>query len=258
MKVQPRIKIHLIILVAFFFNWSSAQQVINVESLRKITDSSKWSGSISLNLSLVKNTTSIFGISNDFNLQYNNKKSLYLLVSDFNLQRLSGNAFINNGSQHFRYNLKISETIKLEAFLQGQYDEVSEITFRGLVGAGPRFKLSKSDNYRFYLGTLCMYEYEESKTTSQNIYLRDFRGSMYFSFSMYPTPNIAIVGTTYYQPLLDTLKDYRISSETSISFKIIKNLSFLTTFVYMYDAFPVINIPKTQYQLTNGIVYTFD
>jgi len=103
-----------------------------------------------------------------------------------------------------------------------------------------------------------MYEYEESKTTNQNIYLRDFRGSMYFSFSMYPTPNIAIVGTTYYQPLLDTLKDYRISSETSVSFKIIKNLSFLTTFVYMYDAFPVINIPKTQYQLTNGIVYTFD
>lgn len=253
-----KIKLILIAVLICNFTWCEAQQVINVESLRKVTDSSKWTGSISLNLSLIKNTASIFSISNDFNLQYNNKKSLYLLVSDFNLQRLSGNSFVNNGSQHFRYNLKLSESIKLEAFLQGQYDEVSDITFRGLIGVGPRFKLSKKDNYRFYLGTLCMYEYEESNTATQSIYLRDFRGSVYFSFSIYPNPNIAIVGTTYYQPLLDTLNDYRISSEASVSFKIIKNLSFLTTFVYMYDAFPVVNIPKTQYQLTNGIVYSFD
>tara|TARA_R110002124_G_scaffold84681_1_gene220256 strand:- start:3426 stop:4154 length:729 start_codon:yes stop_codon:yes gene_type:complete len=232
-------------------------QIINVESLRHVSDSSKWSGSASLDLGLIKNTNSIFRITNRIRLQYNTEKNLFLFINDINLQKIEDNSFVNRGIQHFRYNRKLGDRIKLEAFVQSQYDAISDIKFRGLLGLGPRFKLSKNENFRYYLGTLFMYEHEETLERSINI-LRDFRGSAYLSCSLYPTENLSIVSTTYYQPLIKQFSDFRISSEASLAFKIFENLAFRTSFSYNFDANPIANIPKTQYELTNGIIYSFD
>ena len=230
---------------------------MNVESLRHTSDTSKWSGSMSLDIGLIKNTNSIFKIDNRIRLQYNTENNLYLFISDISLQQIERNSFINKGTQHLRYNKKLSERLKLEAFVQNQYDEVSDIKFRGLLGIGPRFKLSKNKNFRFYLGTLLVYEYEQALDKAIST-LKDLRGSTYFSCSLYPTENISIISTTYYQPLLKQFSDFRISSETSISFSVFKNFGFTTTFTYNYDASPILGIPNTQYELTNGIFYSFD
>lgn len=247
----------LLILFSIFSLYNSYAQIVNVESLRRVSDTSKWSGATNLDVSLIKNTKSIFKISNKVRLQYNTEKNLYLFINDLKLEKIEDNSFVNKGIQHLRYNRKFTNRLKFEAFAQSQYDAISDIKFRGLLGIGPRFKLTKNDNYRFYLGTLFMYEHEEASDNSTEI-LRDFRGSTYFSCSLYPLENISLVSTTYYQPLLKQFSDFRISNETSIGFKVLKNLLFKTTFTYNFDAKPIINIPKTQYELTNGIVYTFD
>lgn len=252
---MPRVIIFLLIMCSKFTICNA--QIVNVESLRRVTDSSKWSGSASLDLSLIKNTNSIFRITNRVRLQYNTENNLYLFINDINLQKIENNSFVNRGIQHLRYNRKLGNRIKLEAFVQSQYDAISDIKFRGLLGVGPRFKLSKNKKYRYYLGTLLMYEHEEASITSLKL-LRDFRGSAYFSCSLYPIKNLSVVSTTYYQPLLKQFSDFRISNETSIAFKILKNLAFKTSFIYNFDAKPIANIPKTQYELTNGIVYSFD
>lgn len=231
--------------------------MINVETLRKKSDSAKWTGSVSLDLSVIKNTNSIFKIANKAHIQYNNKKNLYLFVNDLKFEKLEGESFVNKGTQHFRYNRRITEVVKMETFLQAQYDAISEIDFRGLVGLGPRFKLYSNDTYRFYLGTLVMYEYEKSLNISEDRIQKDIRGSAYLSFSMYPTDYLSIISTSYYQPKLDRFKDFRLSTDTSFLFKIFETLAFKTTFTYSYDAFPVVAIPKTQYELTNGLLYTF-
>ncbi|WP_179345464.1 DUF481 domain-containing protein [Winogradskyella ursingii] len=228
-----------------------------MESLRRVTDTSKWSGSASLDIGLIKNTNAIFRITNRVRLQYNTDNNLYLFINDINLQKIEANSFVNRGIQHLRYNRKLTERLKLEVFAQSQYDAVSDIKFRGLLGIGPRLKLFKNKNYRYYWGTLVMYEYEEASDNSISI-LRDFRGSTYFSFSMYPLENISIVSTTYYQPLLKKFSDFRISNETSVAFRLFKNLAFKTSFTYYFDTNPIIGIPNTQYELTNGIVYSFD
>lgn len=247
-----------IILILFLFVSNEAYtQIVNVESLRRVSDTSKWSGSASLDIGLIKNTQSIFKITNNLRLQYNTEKHLYLFINDLKLEQIEDNSFVNKGIQHFRYNRKITERLKLEIFAQSQYDAISDIKFRGLLGIGPRFKLSKNDNYRFYLGTLIMYEHEESSIENIDI-LRDYRGSAYFSCSLYPLEHISLVSTTYYQPLLEKFSDFRISNQTSLGIKVLKNLLFKTSFTYNFDASPILGIPKTQYELTNGIVYTFD
>ncbi|WP_026755248.1 DUF481 domain-containing protein [Sediminibacter sp. Hel_I_10] len=247
--------------IVFFLLLSSSScfsQVINVESLRKSADSSKWSGSASLDVSLIKNTNDIFRIANKAHIQYNDKTNLWLFINDLNFQKIEGNSLVNRGTQHLRYNRKLGERLKWEVFGQAQYDAISEIDFRGLLGTGPRFKLSQSDNYRFYLGTLFMYEYEEASNIIEDRIRRDFRASTYLSFSLYPSPTISIVSTSYYQPRLDKFGDYRLSSNTSVLFTILDNLAFKVNFNFNYDAYPVsTNIPNTQYELTNGILYSF-
>lgn len=234
-----------------------AQEVFNIESLRETTDRT-WIGSVGLNVGLIKNVNNIFWISNNAYVQYKDKTNYWLLYNDLNFQKLEGNSFVNRGTQHLRYNRRITEKTKIEAFVQTQYDAISEIDFRGLVGAGPRFKLSNNDSiYRIYLGTLVMYEHEKTSGSVGKITEDNLRGSTYLSFSINPTKTITIVSTTYYQPKLKTFKDYRLSSGTRLVFNIVKKLSFTTNFNYSYDAFPVEGIPKTQYELTNGIQYDF-
>jgi len=237
---------------------SSLAQVVNVESLRKPSDSAKWSGSISLDVSLIKNINDIFRIANKAHIQYNDKIDFWLFVNDLNFQKVEGNSLVNRGTQHLRYNRRVTNKIKWEVFTQAQYDAISEIEFRGLLGTGPRFKLSKSDDYRIYVGTLAMMEYEEATETANSDIRRDWRASAYLSFSLYPTDKISIISTSYYQPRFDKFKDYRFSSNSSLLFEIFKNLAFKTNFNFFYDAFPVSeNVPQTQFELTNGILYSF-
>jgi len=235
----------------------SGQEVFNIESLREATNK-KWTGSLGLNIGLIKNVNDVFWLSNNAHIQYKDSINYWLLYSNLSFQKLDGASFVNRGTQHLRYNYKINESIKLEAFVQSQYDAISEIDFRGLAGIGPRFKLSNNDScYKIYLGTLIMYEHEKTSGIDGEIIERNIRGSSYLSFSLYPTDAISIVSTSYYQPILKELTDYRLSNNTTLSFKIIEKLSFTTNFNYSYDAFPVQGIPKTQYDLTNGLSYNF-
>lgn len=102
-----------------------------------------------------------------------------------------------------------------------------------------------------------MYEYENSIGVNNNVIQEDTCGDFYFSFIFKPKKSIAIASTTYYQPVINTLNDYRISSETSLIINLFKNLDFTTTFSYQFDELPVLGIPKEQYELKNGITYTF-
>ena len=219
-------KVLKVLVVLFLVNGYCYSQVINVESMRRKSDSVKWSGSASLNVSLIKNQNDIFRISTKAHIQYKNEKNLWLFINDLSFQQLDKSSFENNGTQHLRYNRVLTPKIKMEAFLQSQYDAIAQIDFRGLVGLGPRFKLNSNDDYRFYLGTLIMYEHEKASEIEEQTITKDF-------------------------------SDYRFSSEITLLITIYEKLAFKTTFTYNYDAVPVTNVSKTRYELTNGLLYSF-
>ncbi|WP_203295505.1 DUF481 domain-containing protein [Luteirhabdus pelagi] len=253
-------KLVLAILIAFLgtvFFFTSNAQILNAESLRKVTDTSGFSGSASANFSLKRNVNDFITLSSNVHVQYKMKKHLAIFKNDISFQKIEGNDFENSYISHLRYNYRFHPRIAWEAFVQGQYNKVNLIDFRGLVGTGPRFKLTTSEKYKLYLGTLVMYEYEEVAdgiTPTQ----KDIRGSAYFSFSIYPTETISIVSTTYYQPNVEQFSDYRISSQSSLLIDLFTNFAFKTSYTFIYDAFPAVGIPNSQYDLTTGIAYTFD
>lgn len=247
------------LLLAIFLMASSNvfSQVINAESLRKVTDTSGFSGSASLELSLKRDVNDKFAVKNNVSLQYKMKRHLVLLKNEIEFQKIESSKFENKGVQHLRYNYKFYPQIVWEVFAQSQYNKISKINFRGLLGTGPRFKLTKLENYKLYLGTLIMYEYQElsdGETPIERIY----RGSAYFSFSLFPTETISISSTTYYQPRLSDFSDFRMASETSLLINLYRNFAFKTTYTFTFDDSPAIGIPNSQYELTSGIVYSFD
>ena len=247
----------LLVILLVSISTTSMAQVLNIESLRKVTDTSGWSGSASVNFAIKRNVNDFFTISSNIHVQYKMNKHLVLFKNDIDFQKIEGEKFSNSGIQHVRYNYRFHDRIAWEVFLQGQYNKVSLIDFRGLAGTGPRFKLSNSENYKFYLGTLFMYEHEEVGDGITPIQ-RDFRGSAYLSFSLFPTDRIAMVSTTYYQPKLSAFSDYRIANESSLLIDLFKNFAFKTTYRFIFDAFPAIGIPNSQYDLTTGFTYSFD
>lgn len=240
-----------------FFSISSQAQILNAESLRKVTDTSGFSGAISLNFALKRTTTDQFTISNNIHIQYKMEKHLVLFKNNIAFQKVAGANFENSGIQHLRYNYGISPRVAWEVFGQAQYNKVSKIGFRGLLGLGPRFKLSKAENYKFYLGTLLMYEHEELSDGVTGIQ-RDFRASTYLSFSLYPTESISLISTTYYQPKLKDFGDYRVSSQSSLVVGLYKSFALKTSYTFTYDEMPAIGIPNSQYDFTTGLAYSFD
>ena len=202
----------IILVFTLFVSESTFSQILNAESLRKVTDTSGFSGSASLDFQLKRNKNDFFTISSNIHVQYKMNNHLVLLKNDVDFQKIEGEKFSNSLISHLRYNYKITPTLAWEAFLQGQYNKVNLINFSGLAGSGPRFKLTQSENYKFYLGTLLMYEYEEVLDNVTPIQ-RDVRGSFYISFSLYPTEHISIVSTTYYQPKIEQIKEINFTED---------------------------------------------
>ncbi|MGB0869412.1 MAG: DUF481 domain-containing protein [Flavobacteriales bacterium] len=232
-------------------------QILNIESLRKIGKETVWSGNTNLNVQLIENKNSFVLVSNRTRLQYKKDKSLFMLINDYNLKESNSNKIVSKGIQHLRYNYKWTEKVRAEVFVQNQFDEISKIRYRRLFGFGPRFKLNKNDDYRFYLGTLVMAEWEKIRSDVESSDFRDYRLSMYFSFSLFPKEGLSIVSTTYMQPRIDEPKDFRFSNDTKVIFKIFKNVAFNIQYSITHDRYPALGIPRTQYKLTNGIIYTF-
>ena len=267
--------------ILFISVTSYSQTILNAESLRvdMLKGSESWSGFAGLSFGFVKNTTDNYNVSTNLAFGYNGGENLWMIISNIYFDKSGDSEFQNSGVQHFRYNRQISETVTFEAFLQGQYDAISRIDFRGLIGVGPRFDLSKkkdkdgkkfSPKSRIFIGTLVMYEYEKSSELDIDVRRKDLRGSNYLSFSLYPSDKVTIISTTYYQPKLNMFKDYRISSVLGLEIGLGSSnvadekkesfwdkLSFNVNFSYNYDAFPVVSIPKTQYSLTNGLSFNF-
>ena len=248
---------YLITLFIFSFSITANSQILNAESLRKVTDTSGFSGSASLNFSIKRDVNDYLGFNSSIHVQYKMNKHLVLLKNDVELQNIEGNKFENAGITHIRYNYRFHPRIAWEVFSQAQYNKVSKIEFRGLVGTGPRFKLTSSEKYKFYFGTHIMYEQEELSDGITPLQ-RDFRSTSYLSFSLYPTETISIISTTYYQPKIKDLGDYRVSNQSSLLIDLFKNFAFKTTYTFIYDETPAVGIPNSQYNLESGFVYSFD
>lgn len=230
-------------------------QIINMENKRIATDTTGFAGKMGVSLSAARFTQSFVAADISGQIQYKTLRDLYLLVGDFQIVNAGGESFNNSGFGHLRYNRKFSDVVRGEVFTQIQYNSVTKIKSRFINGMGLRFKLSPYETAKIYWGISAMYEYEE--VTDPDILNQDIRLSSYFTFTLAPVKTISLRNTTYVQPKTADFKDYRLANNTFLNFGITKNLKFTTVFSFLYDSRPPVDVPTVNYQIQNGLNYTF-
>lgn len=237
--------------------WGSAYaQIVNVERERiASTDSVGWFGDAGINFTTSRNTVSYLTLGVNTGLQYKSINSILLLLTDFNLVQAGGSDFANNGFAHLRFNTKLSKVIRWEIFSQVQYNNLTNTDLRYIAGTGPRFKLTPYETAKFYWGIAYMFEYEE--LVKPLVTHRDHRLSSYFTFTLTPVENVSFISTTYVQPLLKDLADYRLLNENVLTLAITGNLSLDIRFQVSYDEEPPEGVPQVIYKSVNGLTYQF-
>lgn len=232
-------------------------QIVNIERQRIATDTTGWFGHAIASFSGSKSTKSILAVASTTLLEYKSRssKDLWLLITELSLVKSASEKFSNSGFGHLRYNRKLGSAVRWEIFTQIQYNSLTKIDKRILLGTGPRFKLTNYENAKFYLGVAYMYEYEE--LLDPLVYHKDHRASSYFSFTLTPTETVSLMSTLYVQPLLEDARDYRISNESTLVLGITKKLNLNATFKYAFDSRPPEGVPFNTYSFSNGIELQF-
>jgi len=231
-------------------------QIVNTEKARMQSDTTGWMGNAGAAVSLIKNTQQVFTAEVHAHVQYKSKKSLYLMLGSYSFLKGGNNKLVDNTFLHFRYNYKLNKVLRWEVFTQLQNNLVTKIKSRYLLGTGPRFKILDTKVIRLYAASLFMYEYEKVNDSANTVH-RDVRNSSYISFSITPNNMVEIVSTSFYQPQVNNLKDYRILNQASVKVKAAKKLSVSLNWNYLYDSYPAPGIPTVNYAFSTGLEYDF-
>jgi Protein of unknown function, DUF481 len=230
-------------------------QVVNIEEQRitSTNDSTNWYGHLRGGVSLAKVQQSSLQLHGQIKVQYKADPHLVLLLLNVNLLRAGNQDFARQAFAHLRYNYKLSKTWTWEAFIQVQTSPIQLLDERNLVGTGARWRLlkSKDGRQRIYLGTALLWEQNRfNEPYGQSSW---YRSSNYVSTTFRPNKRVVLIQTTYWQPVLSHIHNYRLSSEWLLKVDLSKKLAFTIDFDYNIDKNLPTGAPFETYSWRNGL-----
>ncbi len=261
-----------VILSTFLFCLAhlAAAQILNVEKSRLEADTSKrFIGNVNVGFNLnnrgaiAERSITYLGITANSNTAYLSKANMYSLINFFNYISNDGNAFISSGYSHFRINYLHERRLSYENYVQYQYDRPRGLSFRRLVGAGIRYRVTKNDKISVFAGTGIFFEQERWTSSNVEIGVRQadlFKTNNYLSARYEARKNLQFNTIVYYQAGPDNnagLFRQRVSGELNVNVKITNNIGFATSFTSTYENHPIIPVRKFIFALTHGIAINF-
>lgn len=251
---MQKTSLHLIITSLLFISNLNAQ-ILNVENKRFYKDTNAFVGFARFRFNVTQNTVKVFEYGNTVQMQYQKNKFRTLFLLDNQFSKVDSQFFANSGYFHLRLSYKIHNRVTLEGFTQLQNNRLLKLNLRFLTGAGPRVKLVDKQNFKTYIATIPMYEYEINEVETKPF--QTIRLSNYISMSLNLNEMLYVNSTTYFQPSLQNTSDYRLSEDVSANFTIKKNIVFRTSFNLLYDTYQPTGVPALTYRLENGLEIHF-
>ncbi len=242
----------------YFLFLSQAICQVNIESFRNSAKNTGFFGETRLNIEFQKGNVNSKNYEIAKDLHYKYKKHHVFLKGAFNKGYQDEALYKNTAFSHFRYTLMLQGFLGYEIFTQTQYDEFKDLSLRQLNGGGIRIEktLSKNNLFKIAIGIGLMSDYEQLTYESTV----NARGTSYISIlkDLTSDGNSFLSVITYYQPLLFNHKDYRINNEINLRSSIINikqtKIGLNTSFNYLYDTVPAVNIEKTDIIIKTGLV----
>lgn len=246
------IRIHLLILAILLPVLVSAQ-LVNIESKRIQTDSVRFTlhGDFSFNhTNNDGNQVNQIDAAITTQLKSKDLQMIYFFLGNYGLID-SGEANLQNiWFLHGRFNYKFTRLplLRLETFIQGQYNQLLIVEQRNLIGAGLRVKWVDKKRFTGYAGNSYMYEVEYSDRAGTTNY--NHRNSTYLTLSYAAkSGKFSVTNTFYFQPLYRDLSDYRILEQFRLDIPLSKWLSVFTVYNYYFDS----NTPLNTTEYTSNL-----
>ena len=160
----------------------------------------------------------------------------------------------NNASLHFRYTFFDREENALETFVQYEFDEFKDLNDRNLGGANLRHRFYKDQTSFFFGGAGGFFELEDYKIVGTR---RGFRGNFYVSYVEKLSDRATATGVIYYQPLIDSLDDFRIRFQAGLEMALSTKFSVDIDLTVNHDNWVPGPVQKTDTMYTVGFSYTY-
>jgi Protein of unknown function, DUF481 len=157
---------------------------------------------------------------------------------------------------HARYNYSLSRFVALEALTQVQHDRFRRLEVRDLYGAGFRFTLVDAGDFEVVAGTTYLLEHEVLEAVPGSPSFNDVwhRSSNYAGVNVKLNPLVDLSSVTYVQPRFDRPLDFRVLSESYVSFAISKHLSARISGSLWYDSRPPFDVRTYDLEIKNSLV----
>lgn len=227
-------------------------QVVNIEQSRVNLDSAGWAGTITANFTSQKYQNLFLAAASRAAVYKRTGPDLWLFLAESGFSVAQKAQFNNMSLAHVRFNREVLPWLKLEGFTQMQYNKLLGLDRRNLLGGGLRYKLAEKDNQWYYLGSSIMLDYEKVNNGDRSVLYG--RSSFYFSWTYKQLDRWALTSTSYFQPLLNRLNDYRLAGQHSFSMAINKNWAIRVELTHFYDSRPPVGVIKSTFTSTLGLV----
>ena len=157
---------------------------------------------------------------------------------------------------HARYNYRLTSVVALEALSQVQHDRFRRLAVRDLYGAGFRFTIANEEDVEVFAGTTYLIEHEvveavPGSPTFNNVW---HRSSSYGGINFRVAPLVDASSVTYLQPRFDRPLDFRVLSDSFVSFSISKVLSARLSASVWYDNRPPFGVRTYDVEVKNSLV----
>ena len=233
---------------------------INTERFRLDSDSIGFTGVADVEITAITGNTDFQFINLGGRLNYNWGESYTFLVADGGFGWDKGDRIFNQALLHLRHVQDVNDLIQAEAFVQTDFNKKRLLTERELIGGGLRFKLLKSDNFKFRLGTSYYFEHERYKVPANSIHGNNLfanRLSAYLTFEFKIKDDVKLVMINYFQPQVGKWNDYRIISDNSLVVELSSFVDLNVGFNLRYDSRPPETIKDTDTFTKFGLGFKF-
>ncbi len=244
-----------------------AQTLITIDHRQMSVDTTGLIGDLELDLD-INNTAStqeedkdFFGFKAITDLSYYSTKHHYFIKSHWAFFELEEEEVLNQSFTYFRTNLFYRKNIAPEFYIQGQFDELRRLNFRGLTGGGLRFVIYEDHDFEIEAGSGIMYEIERWDFEEQNrvVEKRLLKSSSYFGLHKSFGDHGVSVYNLYqwaYDPDIEAMR-HRINGDFRFDTYISKLVTLVVHVALSYDARPIIPNKKFVYAISNAVRFSF-
>ena len=240
-----------------------SQSIVNTEKLFKETVEG-FGFSAALTGSSLTGNAQMTSFECSANLIYKNKRNIikFLLGGEYidEEQEVISNSIFGQ----LRYNYSFNNKNQVFSFYQTQKNEILELKKRQLFGVGYRKNIlnNELDSSRLFKCDISIGVMQEEEILNSEGLLKEeiaytnfirMISSLILIFNI--TDNFTLVNTTYYQPYIKEVADYRLLNETNLLIEINEWLSFNVDLEYRYDSEPPsILATSTDFNTNFGII----